>query len=94
MWANLQDADLTGSKMMQTIFVESNLQRAKVTGIDKAGAYQSMRSWKALLGLNRLDSMGRFKFYSKELYPSLYTGDELIALYCVSYQLIKFPKVY
>jgi uncharacterized protein YjbI with pentapeptide repeats len=39
MWANLQDADLTGSKMLQTIFVESNLQRAKVTGIDKTGAY-------------------------------------------------------
>jgi hypothetical protein len=25
--------------MMQTIFVEANLQRAKVAGIDKAGAY-------------------------------------------------------
>jgi uncharacterized protein YjbI with pentapeptide repeats len=39
MWANLQDVDLTGSKMLQTIFVEANLQNAKVAGIDKAGAY-------------------------------------------------------
>jgi uncharacterized protein YjbI with pentapeptide repeats len=39
MWANLQDADLTEAKMMQTIFVEANLQRAKVAIIDKAGAY-------------------------------------------------------
>jgi uncharacterized protein YjbI with pentapeptide repeats len=39
MWANLQNADLTGSRMSQTVFVEANLQNAKVTGADKAGAY-------------------------------------------------------
>jgi uncharacterized protein YjbI with pentapeptide repeats len=39
MWAELQDADLTGSKMLQTIFVEAYLQRAKLAGIDKNEAY-------------------------------------------------------
>ena len=39
MWANLQDADLTGSKMLQTIFVEANLQNAKVADIEKPDAY-------------------------------------------------------
>jgi len=39
MWANLQNSDLTGSKVSQTIFVEANLKNAKVTGVNKAGAY-------------------------------------------------------
>ena len=39
MWANLQGADLISSRMHKTIFVEANLQNAKVTGADKAGAF-------------------------------------------------------
>jgi hypothetical protein len=30
---------LTGSKMLQTIFVEANLQNAKVAGLDKHSGY-------------------------------------------------------
>jgi uncharacterized protein YjbI with pentapeptide repeats len=39
MWANLQGADFSQSKLSKTVMVEANLQNAKLDGADKAGAY-------------------------------------------------------
>jgi uncharacterized protein YjbI with pentapeptide repeats len=39
MWANMQKSDLTGAKLSNTIFVESNMEDVKIANVDKKGAY-------------------------------------------------------
>jgi len=39
MWANLQNSDLTNSKISRTNFVEANLTNAKVPNIDRTSAF-------------------------------------------------------
>jgi uncharacterized protein YjbI with pentapeptide repeats len=39
MWANLQDADMTSTRMFQTVFVEADMQNVNVSGADRSGAY-------------------------------------------------------
>jgi uncharacterized protein YjbI with pentapeptide repeats len=39
MWANLHGADMSNMRMSQTVFVEANMQDAKVEGADRTAAY-------------------------------------------------------
>ena len=39
MWANLQNSDLTGSQISNTIFIEANLKSAIIGDINKDNAF-------------------------------------------------------